>query len=104
MQKKNKIVRCADGFTMSVQANEGAYCTPRLDEAGSYTEVEVGFPSHTESLLLHYAEDQDSPTETVYGWVPATTVAMVCAKHGGVVSGELPKGVPLFTVAQCRKP
>ena len=55
MQKKNKIVRCADGFTMSVQANEGAYCTPRLDEAGSYTEVEVGFPSHTESLLLHYA-------------------------------------------------
>ena len=104
MQKTNKPVTCADGFTMSVQANEGSYCTPRIDDADFYTEVEVGYPSHKESLLMHYAENRDKPTGTVYGWVPATTVAMVCAKHGGVLSGELPKGVPLFTVEQCRKP
>jgi hypothetical protein len=72
-----------------------------MDDAGIYTEVEVGFPSEEESLLLHYAENRDNPTGTVYGWVPATTVALVCAKHGGIVDGELPKGVPLFTAEQC---
>ena len=97
---KNKPVTCADGFSMSVQADEGAYCEPREDYQ-TYTEVEVGYPSAEESLLMSYAENADKPTETVYGWVPVITVALVCAKHGGVVDGELPKGVPLFTAEQC---
>ena len=96
----NKRVVCADGFIMSVQANCTAYCKPRADNQ-TYTSVEVGFPSMEELLLKPYAEDWDTPTGTVYGFVPVTTVALVCAKHGGVVLGELPKGVPLFTAAQC---
>jgi len=96
----NKPVTCADGFRMSVQGNSGAYCEPREDYQ-TYTEVEVGYPSMEELLLKPYAEDPDNPTGTVYGWVPVTTVALVCAKHGGVVDGELPKGVPLFTAEQC---
>ena len=35
---------CADGFTMSVQASEYHYSTPRRTDAESYTEVEVGYP------------------------------------------------------------
>jgi hypothetical protein len=36
---------------------------------------------------------------TVYPFVPAQLVALVIAKHGGMVSGELPPGVaPLQAV------
>ena len=98
----NKRVVCTDGFTMSVQAGTYSYCKPRANDQ-IYTEVEVGFPSMEELLLKPYAEEWDKPTDTVYGYVPVTTVALVCAKHGGVVDGELPKGVPLFTAEQCGK-
>ena len=94
MIRHYKRIRCADGFNMSVQANEGAYCTPRIDFAANYTEVEVGFPSQKEDLLMKWAESPDSPTETVYGWVPRTVITLVIAKHGGIVEGELPPGIP----------
>ena len=54
MIRHYKRIRCADGFNMSVQANEGAYCTPRIDFAENYTEVEVGFPSQKEDLLMEW--------------------------------------------------
>ena len=41
---------------MSVQANKGAYCSPRVNDAAKYTRVEVGFPSQPESLLMEWAE------------------------------------------------
>ena len=78
---------------MSVQANEGAYCEPRVDNAEKYTAVEVGYPSEVEPLLMKWCDDGTVPTNTVYGWVPAHIILTVCAKHGGVVSGELPPGV-----------
>jgi hypothetical protein len=90
-----KAVVCADGFSMSVQASTSAYSKPRHDD-GPYTEVEVGFPSEEESLLLPYAEDSEKLTETVYPYVPVTKVSLVLAKHGGVVEGELPDGVPML--------
>ena len=89
-----EAIVCKDGFRMSVQAHEGAYCTPRTNDASAYTECEVGYPSEVEDLILPLAEDQSRPTETVYGWVPSQTIALVIAKHGGIVSGELPPGVP----------
>jgi hypothetical protein len=92
--KLNKKIICKDGFTMSVQANEGAYCTPRVDNAERYFAVEVGYPSTPEPLLMKWAEKEDEPTNTVYGWVPSERISLVCIKHGGVVSGELPVGVP----------
>jgi len=73
---------CKDGFNLSVQANYGAYCTPRSNE-GPYLAVEVGFPSASEPLLLGYAEDVDCPTDTVYPYTPITVVEAVIAKHGG---------------------
>jgi len=93
-EKLNKPVVCADGFRMSVQAHHSAYCTPRQDDAERYTYVEVGFPSAEEPLIMEYAEEADKPTRTVYGWVPAHVVSMVIAKHGGMVEGEVPNGVP----------
>jgi len=80
--KLNKPVVCANGFKMSVQANAFAYCKPRQDNATKYKFVEVGFPSADENL-----------TDTVYPHVPCALVALVIAKHGGMVSGEVPPGV-----------
>ena len=77
---------------MSVQAFNGAYCTPR-DNEGPYTEVEIGYPSRPEELLMEYAEDPGAPTQTIYAWVPRATVLLIIAKHGGMTSGELPNGI-----------
>jgi len=98
--KQNEKVVCADGFSMSVQASETHYCEPRVDNAKSYTSVEVGYPTRYEPLLIEWMEavDDYEATTTVYGYVPSQRVALVCAKHGGVVSGELPAGVPHIKV------
>ena len=45
LRKMYEKVVCADGFTMSVQASEFSYCSPRENSALKYNEVEVGFPS-----------------------------------------------------------
>ena len=94
--KLNQKITCADGFSMSVQAHNGAYCSPRINNAESYEEVEVGFPSSVEPLLMDWCEDKEDPTGTVYGYVPTQVVTNVIAKHGGVVEGEVPAGTPML--------
>jgi hypothetical protein len=89
MKQKNRRVVCADGFNMSVQADENSYCSPRTDE-GPYLSVEVGFPSAYDFYLIEYAEDRNQPTETVYGWVPIRQVRLCIDAHGGWAEGELP--------------
>ena len=91
--KRNELVVCADGFTMSVQAHAGAYCLPKMTGAPVYREVEVGFPSIEEPMLMEWVEEAHRPTDTVYGYVPVQVVTNVIAKHGGIVSGEVPRGV-----------
>ena len=86
-------VICADGFNMSVQAHDGAYCSPRENNAEKYKEVEVGFPSAEEPLLMDYCEDRNDPTGTIYAYVPVGVVTNVIAKHGGMVDGDTPPGV-----------
>jgi hypothetical protein len=78
---------------MSVQAHDGAYCSPRIDNAERYTEVEIGFPTHLEPILVPWAESPDEPTETIYGYVPVEVVNTVIAKHGGILRGQVPNGV-----------
>lgn len=90
-----KAIICEDGFKMSVQASANHYCSPRTDSpATRYDTVEVGFPSQQEDILMPYCENPDKPCETVYAYVPATQVTLVIVKHGGIVEGELPPGIP----------
>jgi hypothetical protein len=91
--KRNEAVVCRDGFRMSVQAHDGAYCSPRIDDAEKYTQVEVAYPSHAEEIIMPWAENPDEPTETVYGYVPVSVVTNVIAKHGGILRGQVPNGV-----------
>lgn len=90
----SKQIRCADGFTMSVIAGCGTYCTPRpdwfndvpADYAGPYTEVEVGYPSERPEpweVWSEYAEVAFAPTETIYSFVPVELVRQLVAAHGG---------------------
>ena len=90
---RNRRLVCADGFEMSVQAHDGAYCSPRIDNAEKYTHVEVGFPSKREPILMDWAEEASDPMGTVYGYVPVQAVTNVIAKHGGIVEGQVPRGV-----------
>lgn len=76
-------VECVDGFSMSVQASQYHYCTPRQD-TGPYLEMEIGFPSSEEPLIMPYAEDNERPTKTVYGYVPTELIDEVITKHGGI--------------------
>jgi hypothetical protein len=88
----NNIV-CADGFTLSVIAGAGTYCSPRPDLiedmegfTGPFTAVEVGFPSDRPepwSEWEEWCESPENPTSTVYGQVPVAAVRALVALHGG---------------------
>lgn len=74
---------CADGFSISIQANQWVYCTPKkLLPDGNYTFVELGFASQYEELLDEYSEG------TVYPYVPMEVVEKVIEKHGGIVGED----------------
>ena len=74
----------ADGVSLSVQASEYSYSSPR-DNKGPYTKVEVGFPSETPpEVWKEFAEDWDKPTNTVYSYVPLTMVMLYIGAHGGI--------------------
>jgi len=74
---------CKDGFNMSVQGSESHYCSPRINTT-LYSEMEIGFPSCKERMLMKYAEDSKQPTDTVYGYVPISIIEKVIKKHGGI--------------------
>lgn len=79
-------IYCKDGFYMSVQGSDGHYCSPRK-VSDYYLSMEIGFPSATETDLLEYAEDaedENTPTDTVYGYVPVEIIQSVIDKHGGI--------------------
>ena len=79
-------IECADGFTISVQASDFHYCSPRINGADQYENVELGFPNMEEPLIADYAVDPDDLTQTVYGYVPIDVVNKLIEKHGGIVN------------------
>ena len=79
-------IECADGFTISVQASDFHYCSPRINGADQYENVELGFPNMEEPLIADYAVDPDDLTQAVYGYVPIEVVNKLIEKHGGIVN------------------
>ena len=79
-------IQCNDGFSISIQASECHYCNPRATFEGPYTELELGYPSCSEELLMPYIEDGCcEPEYAVYPYVPIEVVDKVIKKHGGIV-------------------
>lgn len=71
-----------DGTSLSAQANQFVYCSPRNNQ-GPYETVEAGFPSAKIEEILPWAEEQDDPTGTVYPRVPIEAVAFAILARGG---------------------
>lgn len=83
LELRPKVV-CQDGFSVSVQASQTHYSAPR-DVVGPYCQVECGYPSSEEELLIPFMEiDTADPTDTVYPYVPVEVVEAVIEKHGGI--------------------
>lgn len=68
---------CADGTTLSVQASETHYCTPRTN-VGPYTEVEVW--CCTAPPADFFDSDEDEPS----AYVPIEKVVAFIDAHGGI--------------------
>lgn len=95
-------VKCADGYTVSVQAGEYHYCYPRAD-VDHFDKVELGYPSDEDYELIDYAEDKERPCDTVYGYVPVELVDGVLAKHGGIVDADFSNDMAGFwSEAECQ--
>jgi hypothetical protein len=63
----SKRIRCVDGFSLSVQATWGAYCTPRRN-VGPWSAVEVGFPSDKPDLIMEYTDVTETTViDAMYG-------------------------------------
>ena len=84
IQEKRPRLYCNDGYSVSVQASEFHYCSPRLNGLQDYERVELGFPSMEDELINEYADDGDDYTDTVYGYVPIEVVEKLIEKHGGI--------------------
>jgi hypothetical protein len=82
-----KRIECADGFSISVQASHGAYCSPRTN-VGPWSQVECGYPSAIPHGIMEYAEDAERPLDTVYGYVPISLVDALIAEHGGMLGHD----------------
>jgi hypothetical protein len=81
-------VKCADGFTVSVQAGRGMYSLPAAD-ADSYTHVELGNPSMVDYEIMTYSESATWGGQGgVYAGVPVEVVDAVLDKHGGIAGEE----------------
>ena len=62
-------------------------CIPNEDLSdGNYSKVELNYLSEEVEEFLPFAEDDEAPLATVYGYVPVETVDAVLAKHGGIVN------------------
>ena len=72
------LVECADGTTLSVQASEGHYCTPRNNK-GPYKKVEVWCVS-SEVTEFDYSDDEPS------AYVPIEDVVRFIDNHGGMTN------------------
>lgn len=79
-------MKCADGFSISVQASDYHYCSPRTMDADRYENVELGFPNMKEPLIAEFAEDPEELRHTVYFHVPIEVVNELIEKHGGIVN------------------
>ena len=85
-----KAVMCKDGFFISIQGGTDThYCQPR-EYCNYYYELELGFPSQKDELIMQWAEDPKNPTQTVYGYVPIEAVEQLIEKHGGIVAVVIP--------------
>lgn len=83
----------ADGWSVSVQASWGHYCTPRKSGADKYTHVEVGYPSAYDPIL--FAHGSESGDGKIFPYLPIEVVQQLADAHGGIVASIIGFGSDL---------
>jgi hypothetical protein len=101
-KEHNPRIKCKDGFTISVQGRDGAYCLPREDyPATPYTHVECGYPEtgtgFGDAVLTKGLREYFDGG--VYPYVPVEIVQSELDAHGGIAEGRLPSNVEGFDFA-----
>ena len=94
IKPNNPRITCADGVSLSVQASEFHYCSPRLNEIdhwADYSAVEVGYIEDTDGNAFtppdEWSEYADGAfPASVYGYVPTEMVKAFIEEHGGAES------------------
>ena len=85
---RNQVI-CKDGTTLSVQASDFHYCTPRSD-TGPWNTVEVGY--FTNPMGRTYTprgwKSLNDSTD-IYSRVPIDVVVAFVDKHGGDTTGVM---------------
>lgn len=76
-------IQCADGFSISVQADSAKYCSPR-ESVGPYLEVECGFPMQGKDEVASIDGWDEYGGHPVWGYVPVSLVEELIASHGGI--------------------
>jgi hypothetical protein len=72
---------CNDGTTLSVQAGQSHWCSPRFNYCASYSEVEVCFiSSDVPKCWLEYGDNVDYP----FAYIPVVMVEEFIDSHGGI--------------------
>lgn len=90
----NTRATCPDGWSVSIIAKSGAYCSPRGDR-GPWTHVELGFPTAHEPDLEVYKEPlQERHEDSVFPYVPVEVVEAILVKHGFVLAELRPYWSP----------
>jgi len=74
---------CADGFSLSVQASFGHYCSPK-NTVGPHSSVEVGFPEKADGTPARPRSLGRTPDGGIWGYVPVDIVNRLIRRHGGV--------------------
>lgn len=77
-------IECNDGFRISVQASEGAYCAPRVTDDIEYHKFECGYPSAPVPILQEWKDGDGDDMSTVYGCVPVGVIVTLIESHGGI--------------------
>jgi len=60
---------CKDGVSLSVQASQSHYCSPRMDNSDYYLDVEVGYPSVRPPSSWKEYYDGEWQEEGIFGWM-----------------------------------
>lgn len=71
-------------INVSIQASSSHYCTPRIDNAQSYSELELWFPSEKPpEYIMPYEElINEDPTKNIYAYVPINLIAKWIIEKG----------------------
>ena len=81
--KLNPIIITGMGDVLSIQANKGAYCTPRINN-GVYTRYELLLDGYLPNYLASEISEYTDLNEYLFGYLDATIIERYIKERGGI--------------------